>query len=64
MRAGLEEYHTTLSEVLQESGYVTGAIIRGWFTEAFGLTQGYDWASYKPRSTKRVVDTAEAQLVG
>jgi len=48
-RAGLEDFHTTLPEALRDSGYFTGAVVRGWFTEAFGLKQGFDWFAYKER---------------
>jgi arylsulfatase A-like enzyme len=48
-RAGLEAYHVTLPEALSDAGYATGGLLQGWFTDAFGLTQGFDWAPYKPR---------------
>ena len=48
-RAGLESYHITLSEVLHEAGYVTGAVVRSWFTNAFGLTQGFEWIAHAER---------------
>ncbi len=50
-RAGLDAYHVTLPEVLRDAGYFTGAVTRGWFTEAFGLTQGFDWISYRKRES-------------
>jgi arylsulfatase A-like enzyme len=49
LRAGLDSFHVTLPEALQEAGYFTGAVMRGWFTDAFGLTQGYDWIDYRKR---------------
>lgn len=49
LRAGLDSFHVTLPEALQEAGYFTGAVLRGWFTDAFGLTQGYDWIDYRKR---------------
>lgn len=48
-RAGLEAYHVTLAEALADSGYVTAGLLQGWFTDAFGLTQGFEWSSYKRR---------------
>lgn len=56
VRAGLEEYHLTLPEVMQDAGYHTAAILRGWFTPAFGLTQGYDRVIYKNQPTSGMVD--------
>lgn len=49
-RAGLEPYHVTLAEVFRDAGYATGAVLQGWFTEAFGLTQGYEWTTYERRT--------------
>ena len=36
-RAGLESYHVTLPEALQQAGYYTAGTLQGWFTPAFGL---------------------------
>jgi arylsulfatase A-like enzyme len=58
-RAGLEPYHVTLAEALQAHGYVTAAIVQGWFTAAFGLDQGYDDWLYEGR---RVSDASEAAI--
>ena len=64
-RAGLEEFHVTLPEVMREAGYLTGGVLQGWFTESFGLTQGYDWISYEPRSRlTHVVDESIRFLRG
>lgn len=62
VRAGLESFHVTLAEALEAHGYVTGAIVSGWFTEAFGLQQGFDWVSYERRTTKEVVEVARDYL--
>lgn len=57
-RAGLEPYHVTLAEALREFGYDTAAVVMGWFTDAFGLQQGFDWVSYKRRNLPEVVDVS------
>lgn len=49
-RAGLEPYHVTLAEAFRDAGYATGAVLQGWFTDAFGLTQGYEWTTYERRT--------------
>lgn len=58
VRAGLEEYHVTLPEVLQDAGYHTAAFVRGWFTPAFGLTQGFDRVVYRGQPLSRTVRDA------
>ncbi len=57
-RAGLEPYNVTLAEAMHDAGYETaGIFIVGWFTEAFGLLQGFEHVSYtKPRWIPHVVD--------
>jgi len=57
-RAGLEGYHVTLAEALADAGYVTAALLQGWFTDAFGLTQGYEWSSYKRRGVTEATTDA------
>jgi arylsulfatase A-like enzyme len=56
-RAGLEQYHWTLAEAMQDAGYRTGAVFQGWFTPAFGLEQGFEWTSYKRRRVPAAGDT-------
>lgn len=53
-RAGLEPYHVTLAEAMHAAGYVTAAVVQGWFTEAFGLRQGFDEVDFRRRSATEV----------
>jgi arylsulfatase A-like enzyme len=61
-RAGLDSYHQTLPTEFRKAGYFTGAIIRGWFTEAFGLTQGFDWVAYKERDRPEVEEVVRTSI--
>jgi len=56
-RAGLELYNLSIAEVMREAGYATAAVVHGWFTEAFGLLQGFDWVSYERRLLPAGIDT-------
>ncbi len=64
VRAGLEEYHVTLPEMMQQAGYHTAAFVRGWFTPAFGLTQGFDRLVYESQPVNRMVDDSIRWLRG
>jgi len=61
-RAGLEPYNVTLAEAMAGAGYATAAVVQGWFTEAFGLTQGFEWVSYQKRRLPAVVDATLAWI--